>query len=183
MNYRFEIDFEKRNLTPEQDAECEKFISYWVERLKLCRVSETKVVREVTDDTDLTKACIFTSKVKNNPLFFRKVTVSDLIDGETEVYINNQKPKGLAAMSDEEIDAKLERGYNDILEGKSQPAEEAFSEIRESFFPDDEYIEQLLDEADREAAESDVRYTHEEVMASARAVIDEAYKKLPEDKH
>ena len=86
MNYRFEIDFEKRNLTPEQDAECEKFISYWVERLKLCRVSETKVVREVTDDTDLTKACIFGGEMGDRPDYFRKVTVSDLVDGEKEVF-------------------------------------------------------------------------------------------------
>lgn len=87
MNYRFEINFEKSNLTYEQNMECEKFISHWVERLRLHRISETKVVREETDNTDLTKACIFTSKIKNNPLYFKKVIITDLLDNETEVYL------------------------------------------------------------------------------------------------
>ena len=86
MNYRFEIDFEKNNLTPELNAECEKFISHWVKRLGLRRISETKVIRNEIDDTDLTKVCILVSKIKHNPKFFYKVIVSDLVDNETEVY-------------------------------------------------------------------------------------------------
>ena len=36
-------------------------------------------------------------------------------------------------LSEEELNAKIEKGYTDILEGKTKPAKQAFDEMRKDF--------------------------------------------------
>ncbi len=39
----------------------------------------------------------------------------------------------MGALSKEELNAKIEKGYTDILEGKTKPATQAFDEMRKDF--------------------------------------------------
>ena len=40
------------------------------------------------------------------------------------------KPLAMGAMTKEQLDAEIAKGYNEMLEGKGRPAEEVFADIR-----------------------------------------------------
>ena len=50
-----------------------------------------------------------------------------------EVRLPYEKPVCMGALSKEELNAKIEKGYTDILEGKTKPAKQAFDEMRKDF--------------------------------------------------
>ena len=72
-----------------------------------------------------------------------KITVGERKGNLTVAYNNEsipfdvklpiEKPIGLATMTIEEMDAELEKGYMDILEGNVKPARQAFADIRRDF--------------------------------------------------
>lgn len=85
MNYRF------KELTPQQNDECENYISRWIDFYNLYRLSETKVVclLKSKDDleTDLTRTCFFGCELKEKPDYFSALKIIDLEDNEVEVLI------------------------------------------------------------------------------------------------
>ena len=50
-----------------------------------------------------------------------------------EVRLPYEKTVCMGALSKEELNAKIEKGYTDILEGKTKPAKQAFDEMRKDF--------------------------------------------------
>lgn len=45
----------------------------------------------------------------------------------------NLQPICISALHKEELDAEIEKGYIDILEGRTKPAKQAFDEMRKDF--------------------------------------------------
>lgn len=50
-----------------------------------------------------------------------------------EVKIPSSYPLDISTMSEESLHKELEKGYQDMLEGKTKPVDEAFAEIRKDF--------------------------------------------------
>ena len=50
-----------------------------------------------------------------------------------EVRLPYEKPVCMGALSEEELNAELEKGYADILAGRTKPAKQAFAEMRNDF--------------------------------------------------
>ena len=50
-----------------------------------------------------------------------------------EVRLPYEKPVCMGALSEEELNAELEKGYADILAGRTKPAKQAFAEMRKDF--------------------------------------------------
>ena len=71
IDYHFEVNFIKKELSPQKDAECEEFMSYSANKLSMTRLSEGKFVCIKTDNTDLTKACLFGWELREHPEYFR----------------------------------------------------------------------------------------------------------------
>lgn len=46
-----------------------------------------------------------------------------------EVKLPTSKPVAMGALSKEELDAEIEKGYTDMLEGRTEPAEKVFADI------------------------------------------------------
>ena len=44
-----------------------------------------------------------------------------------------EKPVCMGALSEEDLNAELEKGYADILVGRTKPAKQAFAEMRKDF--------------------------------------------------
>ena len=44
-----------------------------------------------------------------------------------------EKPACMGVLSEEELNAELEKGYADILAGRTKPAKQAFAEMRKDF--------------------------------------------------
>ena len=47
-----------------------------------------------------------------------------------EVRLPKNVPVSMAALSEEELNAEIEKGYRDYIEGHTEPAEKAFADIR-----------------------------------------------------
>ena len=47
-----------------------------------------------------------------------------------EVKLPTSKPVAMGALSKEDLDAEIEKGYADMLEGRTEPAEKVFADIR-----------------------------------------------------
>lgn len=43
------------------------------------------------------------------------------------------KPVAIGALSKEELDAEIEKGYVDLVEGRTEPVEKVFSDIRRDY--------------------------------------------------
>ena len=43
------------------------------------------------------------------------------------------QPVNMTALSEEELNAELEKGYADMLEGRTKPARQAFADIRKDY--------------------------------------------------
>ncbi|MCM1300043.1 MAG: type II toxin-antitoxin system RelB/DinJ family antitoxin [Firmicutes bacterium] len=63
-------------------------------------------------------------------MFLRQVIIQRGIP--FEVKLPNSLPN-IANMTEEQLDAELEKGYSEYLEGKAIPADKAFSDIRSEF--------------------------------------------------
>lgn len=50
-----------------------------------------------------------------------------------EVKLPAEYPVDIGQLSEEEICAELKKGYDDILEGKTEPAEQVFEKIRKDY--------------------------------------------------
>ena len=50
-----------------------------------------------------------------------------------EVKIPNRHPANINEISQEQINLELEKGYQDMLEGRTRPADRVFSDIRKDY--------------------------------------------------
>lgn len=50
-----------------------------------------------------------------------------------EVKLPSAKPVDMSALSKEELDAEIEKGYADMLAGKTKPADQVFAVIRRDY--------------------------------------------------
>ena len=50
-----------------------------------------------------------------------------------EVKLPTAKPVAMEALSKEELDAEIEKGYADMLAGKSKPAGQVFADIQRDY--------------------------------------------------
>ena len=50
-----------------------------------------------------------------------------------DVTLNSNKPVDISLMSEEELSAELEKGYNQIAEGKVRSAKEAFADLYKKY--------------------------------------------------
>ena len=50
-----------------------------------------------------------------------------------DVTLNSNKPADISLMSEEELSAELEKGYNQIAEGKVRSAKEAFADLYKKY--------------------------------------------------
>lgn len=64
-------------------------------------------------------------------MFFKQIVLKKGLP--FEVRLPYEKPVCMGALSKEELNAKIEKGYTDILEGKTIPAKQAFDEMRKDF--------------------------------------------------
>lgn len=64
-------------------------------------------------------------------MFFKQIVLKKGLP--FEVRLPYEKPVCMGALSKEELNAKIEKGYTDILEGKTKPANQAFDEMRKDF--------------------------------------------------
>ncbi len=88
LNFRFKVIARKRSsLTAEQDFECEKLFAEWQRKLGITRLSESIFVKEETDNTDLSSAGIFASKLGDHPKLFESVIIYDLETDDEAILI------------------------------------------------------------------------------------------------
>ena len=50
-----------------------------------------------------------------------------------EVKIPSAKPVDMSALSEEEMNAELEKGYADMVAGRTKPAQQVFADIRKDY--------------------------------------------------
>ena len=50
-----------------------------------------------------------------------------------EVKLPTPQPVNMSALSEEELNAELEKGYADLLDGRTKPARNAFADIRKDY--------------------------------------------------
>lgn len=50
-----------------------------------------------------------------------------------DVKLPTPKPVNMAALSEEQLNAELEKGYTDMLEGRTRPAGKVFADIRKDY--------------------------------------------------
>lgn len=50
-----------------------------------------------------------------------------------EVKIPYERPLDINMLTDEQINIELEKGYNDVAEGRKKPARQVFSDIRKEY--------------------------------------------------
>lgn len=50
-----------------------------------------------------------------------------------DVKIPREKPMDVSTLTEEEFNAELEKGYADILAGRTKPAKQAFAEMQKDF--------------------------------------------------
>ena len=50
-----------------------------------------------------------------------------------EVKLPSARPVDMSALSKEELDAEIEKGYADMLAGKTKPADQVFADIRRDY--------------------------------------------------
>lgn len=50
-----------------------------------------------------------------------------------EVKLPYEKPVSMGALTKEELNAEIEKGYADILEGRTKPIEQAIADMRKDF--------------------------------------------------
>ena len=65
-------------------------------------------------------------------------------------------------MTEEQFNIVLQKGYEEMLEGKGRNADNVFEDIHSND------IETKLDEVDLQAKTDSTRYTHEEVFLSSK---------------
>ena len=61
-------------------------------------------------------------------MFYKQIIYNNGIP--FEVKLPTPKPLAMGAMTKEQLDAEIAKGYNEMLEGKGRPAEEVFADIR-----------------------------------------------------
>ena len=64
-------------------------------------------------------------------MFFKQIVLRKGLP--FEVRLPYEKPVCMGTLSKEELNTKIEKGYTDILEGRTKPAEQAFEEMRKDF--------------------------------------------------
>lgn len=50
-----------------------------------------------------------------------------------DVKLPSESPISITSMSEEQLNAELEKGYSDMLEGRAKPVKQVFSNIREKY--------------------------------------------------
>lgn len=64
-------------------------------------------------------------------MFFKQIVLKKGLPFEAR--LPYEKPVCMGALSEEELNAELEKGYADILSGRTKPAKQAFAEMRKDF--------------------------------------------------
>lgn len=64
-------------------------------------------------------------------IFLRQVVLQRGLPFEVKLPI--RKPAGVSSLSETELDAELEKGYADFIQGKTRSVEEVFSDIRRDY--------------------------------------------------
>lgn len=64
-------------------------------------------------------------------MFFKQIVLKKGLP--FEVRLPYEKPLGMASFTEEELDVELEKGYADILAGRTKPLEQAIAEMRKDF--------------------------------------------------
>ena len=50
-----------------------------------------------------------------------------------DVKLPAQKPKGIASLSEAELNAELQKGFDDLMNGKTKPASQVFEDFRKDY--------------------------------------------------
>ena len=50
-----------------------------------------------------------------------------------EVKLPSNKPVDISTLSEQELNAEIEKGYKDMLEGRTEPAEKVFADIHKEY--------------------------------------------------
>ena len=64
-------------------------------------------------------------------MFYRQIILRQGLP--FDVSIPQQRPLSLNNLSEEELDAELEKGYEDIAAGRMRPAREVFADLRRDY--------------------------------------------------
>ena len=64
-------------------------------------------------------------------MFFKQIVLKKGLP--FEVRLPSEKPVCMGALSEEELNAELEKGYADLQAGRTKPIEQAISEMRSDF--------------------------------------------------
>ena len=64
-------------------------------------------------------------------MFFKQIVLKKGLP--FDVRLPYEKPACMGVLSEEELNAELEKGYADILAGRTKPAKQAFAEMRKDF--------------------------------------------------
>ena len=64
-------------------------------------------------------------------MFYKQIILQRGIP--VEVKLPTQQPVNMSALSEEELNAELEKGYADLLDGRTKPARNAFADIRKDY--------------------------------------------------
>lgn len=55
------------------------------------------------------------------------------MENNEEVKLSTAKSAVMDALSKEELDAQIEKGYMDLVEGRTEPVEKVFADIRRDY--------------------------------------------------
>ena len=64
-------------------------------------------------------------------MFYRQIILQQGLP--FDVKLPTAKPVDLSALTQEQLDAELQKGYDDLLAGKTRPARQVFDEIRRDY--------------------------------------------------
>lgn len=64
-------------------------------------------------------------------MFYKQIILQKGLPFEVKLPVS--KPVEMSALSKEELDAEIEKGYADMLEGRTEPAQKVFEDIRRDY--------------------------------------------------
>ena len=64
-------------------------------------------------------------------MFYKQIILQNGLPFDVKLPV--RKPLAMGALSKEELDAELEKGYADMLAGRTEPAEKVFADIRKDY--------------------------------------------------
>ncbi|MCH5193881.1 MAG: type II toxin-antitoxin system RelB/DinJ family antitoxin [Oscillospiraceae bacterium] len=64
-------------------------------------------------------------------MFYKQIILQNGLPFDVKLPV--KKPLAMGALSKEEFDAEIEKGYADMLAGRTEPAEKVFADIRKEY--------------------------------------------------